>query len=312
MKFKDFLLSIFVLIIAVCSILAICKHCNKNEPTIKTSESNNIFLEVTEVKEVEEDGVKYLDRVITPFLANTEELPTHGFKFNAKWTEETDKVLKDYFEIGNSNGFSATLRVKQPFEEEILLEIVSNPEEYYGAFIITYEGVPTAIKGLPSEVTMKAGSPQEFDLSCFNSFNPNASEEYNDFSVDVKYYGSIKVKDSIFLTVDNPLWEKYGNGEIEGSEKTYSDIFNILDKFDYLVTAKIEGNVLILDQVYSLSRYCLSPLIYMESEHEFGECIVFEKFQECISTPYAEVTITEKTSGYAQKVKVYMDVDMIK
>lgn len=298
MKFKHFISSLFVCILLVISIVFFWTSCNRTDTETKDAlKSNNIVLSLSEAETVEEDGAIYMERIARPSLADTEYLPTFGFKFSISWAEETDKELSEYLEITKTNLFTATLRIKQKFDEKVLFEIVSNPEGYYGAFLLTYEGSPTAIENLPSETSIKAGITQEYDLSSFNPLNPDASEEFNDFSVTVKYYGSIKTGEYLIVDENTQTF-------IEGSEKIYTDFSNFPNKLSFLAQAKIENNVLIISQEDAISN--LTGLrVYGEGDDRYG---VYEKFIECLSPPYAEVIVTENTSGYVQKIKVWMEV----
>ena len=300
MKFKHFISSLFVCILLVISIVFFWTSCNRTDAETKdVLKSNNIVLSLSDAETVEENGATYLDRVARPSISGTDYLPEFGFSFNAKWAEKTDKNLEDYFVITNDNGFTCTLRVKQKFEEDVLFEIITQPEGYYGAFIITYEGAPTAIEGLPSEVQLKAGTTQEYDLSSFNPLNPDASAQYNDFTVNVKYFGSIKTGEYLGITQNELPF-------INGSEKIYSDLSKlpgIKDLFQVTVT----DNVLTINQYYSFSNYSVLH-VYDAGEHELAPCATYEKFMACLTAPYAEVTVTEKTSGYNQKIIVWMEV----
>jgi len=300
MKFGKVISSLFVCVLLVIAIMFTWSTCNKGETENKnTAQSNFIVLSLSDVETVEEDGITYLDRVARPSISETDYLPEFGFSFNAKWAEETDKNLEDYFVITNDNGFTCTLRVIQKFEEDILFEIITQPEGYYGAFIITYEGAPTAIEGLPSEVQLKAGTTQKFDLFSFNPLNPDASEQFNDFMVSVKYFGAIKTGEYLIVTQDEETF-------INGSEKIYSDLSKlpgIKDLFQVTVT----DNVLTINQTRSFSNNSVLH-IYDAGEHELAPCATYEKFMACLTAPYAEVTVSENTSGYVQKIKVWMEV----
>ncbi len=317
MKFKHFISSLFVCFLLVISIVFFWTSCNKpGAETEDALKSNYIVLSLSEAETVEENGAIYMERIASASLADTEYPPTHGFKFSIKWADETDKVLSEYLEITKMNLLTATLRIKQKFDEKVLFEIVSDPEGYYGAFLLTYEGAPTAIENLPSETSMKAGVAQEFDLSSFNPLNPDASEEFNDFSVEVKYYGSIKFKEGIVLEIpgpgekDHPYGDEYGYSKFEGSEKVYSDLTKIpgISDSGCLVDARIEDGILILSQESAFSSWKSMFKAYKKDEHKFGPCIIYEDFVECLTAPYAEVTVIENTSGYVQKIKVWMDV----
>ncbi len=310
MKFKHFISSLFVCILLIISIVFFWTSCNRTDAETKDAlKSNNIVLSLSEAETVEEDGAIYMERIARPSLADTEYLPTFGFKFSISWAEETDKELSEYLEITKTNLLTATLRIKQKFDEKVLFEIVSNPEGYYGAFLLTYEGSPTAIENLPSETSIKAGVAQEYDLSSFNPLNPDASEEFNDFSVTVKYYGSIKFKERIYLEVSNPLIDQYGSS-FEGEERIYSDLSKIpgISGEGYLVTAQVKDGVLILSQEKTFSNWLSGAEFYEKGEHKFGPCIIYIDYVECLTAPYAEITVTENTSGYVQKIKVWMEV----
>lgn len=272
---------------------------------VETHDTTTMMLSATPVMLANADG--YTKSVQLTATVLPADVPDKSVDWLIEWENtSTAATVTDYVTITptSDGALTATVTCKQPFNENIVVTVMTRVGKNTATCLVTYVGAPesvsivgnsisaSSLSGVGSYYALPTGSTYTFTLSGENGFG--------DVRADCNYTYTVSAVGNI-ITQDR----KYnGNNDtntfIDGTEKTLAikDIKKVSNYIPSAYDCSVSGNQLSITSNATLTNY------YASSARS-GQVVVYSDSFKAFENDawYYTVTVTETNSGATQTIK---------
>ncbi|MBQ8882366.1 MAG: hypothetical protein IJY70_03140 [Clostridia bacterium] len=215
----------------------------------------------------------------------------------ATWEdEEKTESVSEYLTVTCEDGSTtATVTCLQAFDGNIVITVTTRQREHTDTCVVSFVGLPTEIT-LESEIAPETDGSYRFEPAktfTFDIVGTNPFDSVSDtleYEVSVQGFGSFKTGTYLNSTQS---WES------DFETVNYADVLN---KF---VSVTIDGNTVTVNSIKAVENY------YDSFQNDGGIGTYYGKYYETVEDCYIEVTVTEKTSGVSETVKIVITNDIV-
>lgn len=276
------------------------------EISVTPSDSDTVSLKVSKAFSVAASG-GYTKSVTLTATVLPAEVPDKSVDWLIEWSDTSITAsVTDYVTVtpASDGALSATVTCKQPFNNEVVVTVVTRVGKNSATCLVTYVGAPETVSVAGNGITLSSlsGVGSYYALPTGNTYTFNLSGEngFGDVRTACSYSYTVSAVGNL-VTQDRKYNGNLGtNSWVDGTEGLVAikDITKVTNYIPSAFDFSLSGNQLSITSNATLTGY------YSSSERSGQIATYYDSFKSYENDGwYYTVTVTETNSGASQTIK---------